>query len=224
MKKQWLRSGLYRSTTASQCSAQDELQILTFGISSKRRTWLMCKHCSALCDISCVQGNRRAIYFCITSSLQRGGCDLRAVITCCQDYLTWVIVTLSRDGVRAVQTQEKQWLKNKEKVKLAYPHIPRSQMENKSDVLISIFFILPRDWLSELAFGPPGSLWLARIHRFSRWLSPFSEAKALPLMARFHSNCAGGSGAGETHRSHFLINWVLLSLGLFSPVWNVNMP
>lgn len=155
--------------------------------------------------------------FCITSSLQRrrGGSDLRAVITCCQDCLTWVMVTWNQDGVRKVETSRKQWLKIEKSEIHTYPEVI-SQMESKScDVLIFISLISTHRWLSESAFSPPGSLWLAWIHRFCWWLIPLREAKELPLMACFHSNRMGGSGAGEAHRSHFLIKRVLLSLSVF---------
>lgn len=101
-------------------------------------------------------------------------------------------------------------------------------MESKScNVLFSVSLILARHWLTDLASSPPGSVWLARIHRFCWWLILLGEAKALPLMASFHSNCSrsgGRSRANEAHRSHFLINGILLSLCLFSCVHNVNMP
>lgn len=43
--------------------------------------------------------------------------------------------------------------------------------------------------------------------------SVHSEAKALPLVPCFHSNCTGGglSGANEVYGSLFMINWALLS-------------
>lgn len=80
----------------------------------------------------------------------RGGGDLCALITCCQDYLTWVIVTQSSSWGWRQEGRKREKTMTKRKNRVKNPGVI-SQMKSKScEALISIILISTHDWLSEL--------------------------------------------------------------------------